>query len=52
VEAGVMAHIERLGSDQAALRQQLDRHRQLRAQAEADFARDSARIAELLNVAR
>ena len=52
VEAGVLAHIERLGSDHAALQQQLERYRELRVQAEADFARDSARIAELLNVAR
>ena len=52
VEAGVLAHIERLGSDHAALQQQLDRNRELRAQAQADFARDRSRIAELLNLAR
>lgn len=51
-EAGVLAHIERLGSDQVVLQQQLERYREARVQAEADFARDSARIAELLNVAR
>lgn len=52
VDAGALAHIERLGSDQAALQQQLERYREVRAQAEAGFARDRVRIAELLEIAR
>lgn len=50
--AEVTARIERLGSDQAALQQQLERYREVRAQAEAGFARDRVRIAELLQVGR
>lgn len=52
VDASVMAHVERLGTDQIALQQQLERYRDARLQAEAGFTRDSARIAELLDGAR
>lgn len=52
VDSSVMAHIERLATDQVALQQQLERYRKTRVQAEAGFARDSARIAELLGAAR
>lgn len=52
VNAELLAHLDRLGSDQAALQQQLERYREARAQAEAGFARDRVRLAELLEVRR
>lgn len=50
--AGLTEHDARLASDEAVLQQQMAHYRELRMQAQAGFARDAQRLAELLDTAR